>query len=1091
MSKLLNTKLAPCRSILLFAFLLLAFAAAAYAQSSTATLSGTIQDENGAVIPGAAIAVVNEATSFKRTARTNESGSFTIPLLPPGEYTVLVEREGFTRVQLTNIVLNVGDQKAVQVQLKVGDVASTVEVQADPPLVRTDGGVSTTIDQRFVRSLPLNGRSFSSLVLLTPGVTVAAVGGDRGQFSVNGQRANTNYFSVDGAGANFGFNSGGDSTGISGISGSYPAESAVGGTNGLVSVDALEEFKVQTSSYTADAGRQPGGQIQVVTKSGKNNFSGSIFEYFRNEALDARNYFNKEPAPQTPLRQNFFGGTFGGPVYLPNFGDGGPGLYSGKDRTFFFFSYEGQRLSLPKNLIANVPSLRLRNAAAANVQPILNFFPLPTGPETTTTSVCTQPLPPAPPDPTCAPNGRRYSGFAPYVVSVSDPSELDAVSIRIDHWLNKDHLIFGRFSEAPSSRSVRSLAHNQDANSDTRTLTIGSNFVLGPRISNELRFNYSQNASSRDLTPLAVDGGNPTDLSMITSGYGGNGTLGFTFNGGNSQIQVGDAIDNRQRQINIVDNVSWLVGSHSFKFGFDWRRLSPTFGPQDFQSQAFSTEAQVLSGVLNNLSITTNQPARPKYDNYSLFAQDTWKATRRLTLDLGVRWEVNPPPTEAEGRVPPLVLGDVPADVRNATLAPAGTPFYKTFWTAFAPRVGAAYMLRENPGHETVLRGGVGVYYDLGAGTAGAGWPFTARRTTSLPGCTLTFPITPACAVRPGIVPVTALPTTTTLTAPNEDLKLPYSLHWNLAVQQGFGKDQTLSVSYVASTGRRLLQTQTLNAILRDPATGAPIGRLNPNFGNINYSFNGPTSDYHSMQVQYQTRLIRGLQGLVNYTWSHTIDEVSSDSFSVSLDKGNASFDIRHNLSAALSYDLPGLKSGTFLDWISRGWSISSIVHAQSGRPVDLFAGAVILEDGTSLLARPDYVSGQPLYIDDPNVPGGRRFNPSAFAPPPAFPAPFQNVSKRQGTFGRNVLRELPIYQVDMALGRNFVLREKLRLELKGEVFNVFNHPMFSSYGTFVGSSTFGIPTTTLSNALGVFGLNAIYQLGGPRSIQLSARIAF
>jgi hypothetical protein len=312
-----------------------------------------------------------------------------------------------------------------------------------------------------------------------------------------------------------------------------------------------------------------------------------------------------------------------------------------------------------------------------------------------------------------------------------------------------------------------------------------------------------------------------------------------------------------------------------------------------------------------------------------------------------------------------------------------------------------------------------------------------------------------------------------TVAAINEHLKLPYSLHWNAAVEQSLGKSNVVTLSYVASAGRELMTALTLN--------GAVGGvRPNPNFSSINYTYNGPSSDYHSLQAQYRARFKR-FNAVVNYTWSHAIDEISSDVvFLAQLERGNADFDIRHNFSSALHYDIPTIRMGRISEAVLGGWSLDGIMHVQSGLPIDFGAAATTI-DGRLVRQRPNYNFGQPLYIDDPGVPGGRRFNSAAFSTPPAG---------KQGGFGRNVLRGLPIYQLDLSLGRTIALREKLKLQLKGDVFNVLNHPMFG-YGTiaFAISDLFGVPTQTLNNTLG--GLNGLYQLGGPRSIQLSAKILF
>jgi hypothetical protein len=459
--------------------------------------------------------------------------------------------------------------------------------------------------------------------------------------------------------------------------------------------------------------------------------------------------------------------------------------------------------------------------------------------------------------------------------------------------------------------------------------------------------------------------------------------------------------------------------------------------------------------------------------------------TPRLTLDYGLRWELNPAPTVPNGEMMPVVVtGVTGTDVSNATLAPAGTPFYKTFYRAFAPRGGVAYQLNSTRGRETVLRGGFGVYYDLGSAGATKGFPLSALNSlTAVP-----YPLSAANAARPTVTVSTSLPVRTTVYSNAANLSLPYDLQWNVAVEQSLGTQQSLSVSYVGSAARRLLTTQYLNF----PAGLTTGPRPNPNFAAIYYTWNGPTSDYDAMQVQYKARLKPGLQALVNYTWSHAIDDVSTDIGYDVLSRGNANFDIRHNLSAALNYNLPSPGAASVLNHIFGNWFVDGLVHAQSGLPVNVTGKNTVI-DGLLVSVRPNYVWGQPLYLYGSQYPGGRAFNAAAFTSPPYDPA-YPKTLLQNGNFGRNVLRGLPIWQVDMALGRSFNFTERWKLQFKGEFFNVFNHPMFGSYGTsYLDPSTFGVPTAMLRSSLGgsTYGLSPLYQMGGPRDVQLSLRLSF
>ncbi|MDQ3818804.1 MAG: TonB-dependent receptor, partial [Acidobacteriota bacterium] len=321
------------------------------AQTATATLSGTVMDEAGALIPSVNITLLNLSTALQRHATTNHEGSYTIPLLPPGRYNVTAQRAGFTTVEIRNVVLNTGDQLALRVKLKVGEIGESVTVIEDPSSLQQAAAVGTVVNRNFVENLPLNGRSFQSLFELTPGVVLTrATFNEQGQFSVNGQRANANYFMVDGVSANIGVSAG--SAPGQAAAGTLPALTAFGSTNNLVSVDALEEFRILTSAYAPEFGRTPGAQVSIITRSGGNEFRGSVFDYFRNDALDASDWFaNSRGLKRPAIRQNDFGGVLGGPIL--------------KDRTFFFFSYEGLRLRQPQVALTEVPSVSARAVAPA------------------------------------------------------------------------------------------------------------------------------------------------------------------------------------------------------------------------------------------------------------------------------------------------------------------------------------------------------------------------------------------------------------------------------------------------------------------------------------------------------------------------------------------------------------------------------------------------------------------------------------------------------------------------------------------------------------------------------------------------------
>jgi hypothetical protein len=326
------------------------------AQSTNGSISGRVIDPSHAVIANANVTAVNAGTNFRYETTTNNSGEYYLTNLPPGSYRLEVEKTGFKKLLRPVVELHVQDALAIDFEMAVGFVSDTVRVEAGAPLVNTTSAtVSTVVDQTFVENIPLNGRSFQTLIMLTPGVVVTQTAfDDQGQFSVNGQRADANYFTVDGVSANFGVT--GYPPLVQAGGGALPALTALGGTNSLVSVDAMQEFRVQTSSFAPEYGRTPGGQISIVTRSGSNQFHGSAFEYFRNSVLDANDWFsNRDHLPKPEERQNDFGGIFGGPIL--------------KDKTFFFFSYEGLRLRQPATQETVVPDMASRQAAPASMQP--------------------------------------------------------------------------------------------------------------------------------------------------------------------------------------------------------------------------------------------------------------------------------------------------------------------------------------------------------------------------------------------------------------------------------------------------------------------------------------------------------------------------------------------------------------------------------------------------------------------------------------------------------------------------------------------------------------------------------------------------
>src|SRR3984957_11512001 len=488
--EVLVRKCAPWMVVILLS---LSLGPSCYAQVSSATLSLNITDTSGALVPDATVVIRNTETNQEQRAKTSRSGTTAFTYLKPGRYSLNVSKNDFAEIAVANIILNVGDDRRLQLALKVGSASQSVTVDGSGIQINTtDGSVSTVIDRQFVENIPLNGRSFQDLISMTPGVVTQspqssyATTGQRGDFSINGQRTESNNYIVDGVSGNV---TAGSSAGSGyAASGTMAANSALGTTQSLLSVDALQEFRVETSSYSAEYGRSPGGQLSFVTRSGTNTLHGSAFDYFRNGSLDANNWFNDELGQaKNEIHQNDFGGTLGGPVWIP-------GLYQGQNKTFFFGSYEGLRMTEPVAAsIQYVPDLYLRTQAPAVLQPILNAYPLP------------------------SPNGVDYGteqspSLAQFFQGYSVPGQIDSTSVRIDQTFSSTLSGFFRFADTPSSTQSRSLSALTTGQVNVQTYTLGLTYVLTPSVTNQFRLGYSRSFSGSTSAIDTFGGAVPIDL---------------------------------------------------------------------------------------------------------------------------------------------------------------------------------------------------------------------------------------------------------------------------------------------------------------------------------------------------------------------------------------------------------------------------------------------------------------------------------------------------------------------------------------------------------------------------------------------------
>ncbi|WP_031498203.1 TonB-dependent receptor [Bryobacter aggregatus] len=1025
------------------------------AQTSTATLSGVIVDPQDSVIPSVTVTLIDPARGLERKAVANASGAFLFPQLAPSTYEILVDHSGFQKSRLTGLVMNADDQRAVRIRLLVAQRDETVVVNDEAPLVRESPSVATSVDRKFIENQPLNGRSFQSLIQLSPGVVVTAASlASQGQFSVNGQRPGANAFSVDGVSANFGLPSA--TSTYEGAGGSVPSFSAQGGTSSLASVDAVQEFTIQTSTYAPEYGRQPGAQVAIVTRSGTNVLHGSAFNYFRNDKLDANSWFGNFNGIKRPaLRQNDFGFTVGGPLLIPK-------LYDGRNRTFFFVSYEGLRLIQPVVLTgARVPSLAARQNATGAVKSLLEAYPLPVA----------APFADAPLE-------------TPYTAGFSNPSTLNATSFRLDHSLSSRVTVFGRFNYAPSEGQERAryatASFIAKLPNETKTLTLGSTAVLSPSLNNDLRFNYSQSMAAQIYVQDTFGGAKLLSNDILFPGFTDpSKALYYLTIGGNDEntISPGTFSRNTQRQINIVDTVSWNQGTHALKFGVDYRRLAPTIGGREYgKTLSVPTLTQLATGIVPSATITQIPGfLEPRYQNFSAFAQDAWRVAPRLTLTYGLRWDLNPAPSNTAART---VTGI--ENPSSATLAPVGTPFYGTLKKNFAPRIGVAYQPLSHRG--TVIRAGFGIFYDLGYTLLGTAlsptlYPFARSRTVA------NTPIQDAVFFAE-VPPLNTNPPYPRLFSFYRDYAAPRTYQYSLAIEHPLGGSNALSLSYVGAAGRNLGRMESL----------LPAVLQNPNFTRIDAVSSTAYSDYNSLQAQFKRRMTRGLQALLSYTWSKSLDTSSDEStsnflppntrYSVATDRGPSSFDSRHTFSGSASYEIPAPFSNRAAKALLGGFALDSIVRLRSALPVLVVTGRDALGLGITSVSRPDYVAGQPLYLFGDGYPGGRIFNRNA------FDATTPQAQGRQGTLGRNVLRGFNLHQVDLSIRRRFRLTETVGLDFRADAFNLLNTPNFGNPTGVMTSTNFGRSTAILSTGV-TGGQNPQFQVGGPRSLQLALRVQF
>jgi Carboxypeptidase regulatory-like domain/TonB dependent receptor len=1060
-----------------------------FAQLSAATVAGAVQDSSRAAITDAKLKLINTQTGAENDSSTNQAGGFLLPGVIPGLYTLQIERDGFATTQVNGLSLNAGATKNLLIRMKVGAVTETVSVDASglTPNI-TDAAVSTVVDRTLIATVPLNGRSLQDLALLTPGIVTqspqaATVNGSQtqGDFSVNGQRPESNMFFVDGVSVSVssGLTSGGSRLANAG---SIAGTTALGTTQSLVSADALQEFRVLTSTYSAEYGRTPGGQFTFLTRSGTNKLHGSLYDYFRGDPLDAGDWFSGLGGRGTFIpphyTQNNFGATAGGPIVIP-------GRHSGPAKTFAFGSYEGLDLFQPSPQTYNY-----------------------------TPSIC-------PPYPTnCEPFTYEGIGISPQVAAVLDtfpppgnqildasgnptsmsqavipgtpfPARVDSGSVRVDHNFTPNISAFGRFGDTPSHAQSNELNSVTGSRLNTHTWTFGGNAQISGTQNEEFRLGYLGSSAHADTTPQQVAGINPSvpagnlNLALgIPSSLNVPAAVAKIYDSASAEAYVhitgvGDSDSNTNliasslSQWNLRDTYSIQADKHLFRFGLDEQHLAShlTLPPLSILADFFTPDS-LPNNSASDLVVTRNVPANPVVNVFSLFAEDEWKVSGRLNLSAGLRWDLSPAPKGQNGQNAYTALGDVnaPASLR---LAPRGTPLWHTTWSNFAPRLGAAWQVKNDPGRELIIRAGAGIFFDTAVQPAfrafnGIGFSSSAH-FLNVPVPATTSQINFSTAVE-------APYTNTQVFSFFPHFQLPYSWQWNLSVEQALGKHQSITFSYVGANGRRLMAEQRRN-----------VSAVNPEFGDVSYFPGGLTSSFSSLQSQFQRSMFPGIEILASYTWAHSFDYGSTSPL-YPLIRGNSDLDVRQNLEGAVSWSSsPARHRFLSRKRLAEGWGLDGRLIARTGFPVTLLGNFSF----DPVTGRPDYsgvdyIPGRPLYLHGSQYPGRRMFNGGQNAVDPAIALP---DAPSAGNAPRNFLRGFPEVQGNFGIRQNYELHEGLNMQLKIEAFNVFNHPNFGYIDPSFSDLLFGQATKMLDQSFGNAG--ALYNQGGPRALQVSVKATF
>ncbi len=1064
------------------------FACGARGQNVYASLSGTITDSSGAVVAGATVTATNEGTQLTRTAVSDARGAYVLNVLPVGSYTLSVSLQGFKETVIHGIVLQVDQQARKGVTLQAGSLEQKVTVQGSAPMVEAQSSsMGEVVNNQEVTELPLNGRNLNQLALITGGVVPANQSNVEAgsastvqSFSVAGGRSNTNAFLIDGV-AN--------------------TDDAIDNSALHPSLDMVQEFRIETNDYSAQFGQYSGGQVNITTKSGTNQFHGSLFEFLRNDALDAKNFFVQPGQAKPPLKRNQFGGSLGGPIE--------------KNKLFFFFNYEGLRYTDGQTGVGTVPTADM---LGGNFSELLQ----PNNPYTHRVTQLVDPQTGAPISgdilTSINPIGGAIAALFPagapgvlinnYTVSPSAVQSDDTYNLRSDYALSSTDSIAGRFTYlrenvnqpyplGPAFSPLVGYGSIQRSTQDNAV--VGETHTFSPTIINEFKVGFSRivltvaNQNSANVAgQLGITGLDPAAYAS----YSGVPTFRVTGFAPISAVNFFPQI-RADTTYQLTDNFSWVKGSHSFKFGFDLTRFQlyqdlninvrgsfiftgqySGFGLADLLlGYPAQTSKLQLPGPLWSYAVNSSR---------GFYALDDWNVSKKLTLNLGLRYELFPPVFYKGGQQagfnPLLGVIQVPVQSKasinpflNTPPIPIPVPIQqvdrKTICdedtSNFAPRVGFAYRPFSND--STVVRGGFGIFYNMpytnsSCGSSGMLWQysesFLGALVGSTPNITLNDPF-PQALLTSAFTPTANYPALHTTPRVNQ---------YNLDIQRALTPSVLFEVGYMGSTGTHLPISLNINQAVQGagPVNSrrpyAPLGLLNT----ITWNGYEATSSYNALLVHLEKRTSHGATFLVNYTYGHALDTGTGgiqNVYDITASGGSSASDIRHRFVASYVYQLPfgrgrwiGSNWNRVVDSVLGGWQTSGIFTYQTGFP--LTAGISGLDNSQTggLNDRPN-LTGSPS-IPNPSI--NKWFNTAAFSLPPT------------GQFGDEETGAIVgpgLVDFDFSLIKNFRFHERQNLQFRAELFNSVNHPNFLNPVTTFNSPAFGTITGALSGREIQFGL--------------------